>query len=268
MHDNDIMYGPWTVDTCLSDFNNKQILAVSDHDGKPSGYWIIKVKSDKDSSELKEVNELLKNPPRNMIEVPGSIHQRFGQTETKIWYAMRYYDGHLTKANADKWCEVAVACIQFLSDLHTVHRKVYMDFRLENILVTNNTFVVADYELVTQIDTTKTKDEGRNRAWYFYAKGAEPNKWLYSWRQDLVGLGYLLVELTASLPFYDDFMDRRFGQRANHKSTKDILKGRDVSIRAMANPVLQKYLALIKKVPWNSLAPPPVSFYCELEDLF
>ena len=63
-------------------------------------------------------------------------------------------------------------------------------------------------------------------------------------------------------------MDRRFGQRANHKSTKDILKGRDVSIRAMANPVLQKYLALIKKIPWNSLAPPPVSFYCELEDLF
>jgi len=249
---------------CLSNFNNKQISAVSSNQ---KGDWVIKIKTNKDTDELIEVLSLLQDPPRNMVQVPASAYHRFGVTEDKVWYAMKMYDGHLTKAHADKWKLIGTACIQFLADLHTKHRKVYMDFRLENILVSGETFVVADYELLTKIENVVTKKEGRNTAWYFYSKGAEPDQWLYSWRQDLVGLGYLLIELTTDLPFYADFMSRRIGRRANHRSTKDLLRARDKAIK-VAHPTLCAYMEKIKEVQWNSLTPPSPSFYRELEELF
>jgi hypothetical protein len=258
------MYGPWTVNVCLSSFNNKQINSVS---SKEKGDWVIKVKTNKDTDELIQVLTLLEDPPRNMVEVPTTAFYRFGVTEDKVWYAMKLYDGHLTKAHANKWRLIGTACIQFLADLHTKHRKVYMDFRLENILVSGDTFVIADYELLSNVEGPVTKKAGRNTAWYFYSKGAEPDQWLYSWRQDLVGLGYLLVQLTTDLPFYDDFMNRRIGRRANHKSTKELLRARDAAVHT-AHPILRAYLNKVKEIPWDSLTPPPPSFYSELEGLF
>jgi hypothetical protein len=249
---------------CLSSYNNKQINSVC---SSQAGDWVIKVKTNKDTDELTQVLTLLENPPRNMVEVPTSVFHRFGVTEDKVWYAMKLYDGHLTKANADKWRLIGKTCIQFLADLHANHRKVYMDFRLENILVSGNTFVVADYELLSNVEDTVTKKAGRNTAWYFYSKGAEPDQWLYSWRQDLVGLGYLLVELTTNLSFYADFMNRRIGRRANHKSTKELLRARDEAVLT-AHPTLRVYMEKIKEVRWDSLIPPLPSFYRELEELF
>jgi len=258
-------YGPWDFNSCISDLNGKQIISVS---SKQLSNWVIKVKTNKDIDELTSVLCLRSNPPRNMVEMPDLPYYRFGQIENKVWYAMKKYDGHVTKEHSSKWRSIAITIIQFMSDLHRKYRKVYMDCRMENILVSGDTFVVADYELINPIENLKTKEIGCDKAWYFYAKGAEPNKWIYSWRQDLVSLGYLLVQLTADLPFHKDFMNRRFGQRVNHKSTRDILKERDTVINELSNSTLQAYFTLIKKVPWNSYIPQAASFYEELETLF
>jgi hypothetical protein len=257
------MYGSWTIDSIICDRNEKKIASVSTD---VKGAWTIKIQSNTCLEELTDFLALVREPPRNMVSVPSLSHQLFGVTPTEVWYAMKQYDSHLTKAHSHMWRQVGVACIQFLSDLHRKHRKVYMDFRLENILVSGSTFVVADYELVTSVRPEVTSTSGCSTRWYFYARGAEPDMPLYSWRQDLVSLGYILVQLTAGLPFFEDFMSRRFGRRANHMSTKLLLVKRDRTVLAQANPTLAAYFTKIKEVEFSS-DPPPTAFYEELASL-
>ena len=258
------MYGPWTIDAIISDRNEKKIASVST-DVKAS--WAIKIQSNKSLEELTDFLALVRAPPRNMVAVPSLSHQLFGLTPTEVWYAMKRYDGHVNRSHSHMWRSIGVACIEFLSDLHRKHRKVYMDFRLENILVAGSTFAIADYELVTAVRPELTSKMSCDTRWYFYARGAEPDMPLYSWRQDLVSLGYILVQLTAELPFFDDFMSRRFGRRANHTSTKLLLAQRDRTVLAQANPTLVAYFAKIKEVDWFAQDPPPTAFYEELASL-
>jgi hypothetical protein len=258
------MYGPWTIDSIICDRNEKKIAAVST-DAKDT--WVIKIQSNQCLEELTDFMALVREPPRNMVTVPPTAHELFGLTPTEIWYAMKRYDGHLTKKHRHMWRQVGVACIEFLSDLHRIHRKVYMDFRLENILVAGNTFAVADYELLTSVSPVVTSKSDCSTRWYFYARGAEPDAPLYSWRQDLISLGYILVQLTAELPFFEDFMSRRVGRRVNHKSTKLLLAERDRAVLVQANPTLVAYFTKIKEVDWFAQEPPPTAFYEELAHL-
>ena len=257
------MYGAWTIDTIISDRNEKKIASVSTD---VKGAWAIKIQSNKTLEELTDFLALVRDPPRNMVSVPSLSHLLFGVTPTEVWFAMKRYDSHVNRSHSHMWRQIGVACIQFLSDLHRKHRKVYMDFRLENILVTGSTFVVADYEHVTSVRPELTSKSSCDNRWYFYARGAEPDMPLYSWRQDLVSLGYILVQLTAELPFFDDFMSRRFGRRVNHTSTKLLLVKRDKAVLAQANPTLVAYFTKIKEVEFSS-DPPPIAFYEELASL-
>ena len=257
------MYGPWTIDSIICDRNEKKIAAVST-DVKDT--WVIKIQSNQCLEEFTDFLALVREPPRNMVTVPSAAHELCGLTPTEIWYAMKRYDGHLTKKHMRMWRQVGIACIEFLSDLHRIHRKVYMDFRLENILVAGNTVVVADYELLTSVSPVVTSKSDCSTRWYFYARGAEPDAPLYSWRQDLISLGYILVQLTSELPFFEDFMSRRVGRRVNHKSTKLLISERDRAVLAQANPTLVAYFTKIKEVECSS-EPPPASFYEELAHL-
>jgi hypothetical protein len=257
------MYGPWTIDEIISDRNEKKIAAVSTD---VKGSWVIKIQPNKCLEELTDFLALVRDPPRNMVAVPPTTYELFGITPTESWYAMKCYDGHITEAHSHMWRQVGIACIQFLSDLHRIHRKVYMDFRLENILASGSTVVVADYDLVTSVSPELTSKLDCSTRWYFYARGAERDAPLYSWRQDLVSLGYILVQLTAELPFFEDFMSRRLGRRVNHKSTKLLLAERDRAVLAQANPTLVAYFTKIKEVDLSS-EPPSAAFYEELEHL-
>jgi hypothetical protein len=258
------MYGSWAIDSIICDRNQKKIAAVSTDSSK--GLWTIKIQSNQCLEELTDFLALVREPPRNMVSVPPLSHQLFGITPTEVWYAMKRYDSHVNRSHSHMWRSIGVACIQFLSDLHRIHRKVYMDMRLENILVSGSTFAVADYELVTSVRSELTCKTSCNTRWYFYARGADRDAPLYSWRQDLVSLGYILVQLTAELPFFDQFMSRRFGRRVNHKSTKLLLAERDRAVLARANPTLVAYFTKIKAIEYSS-DPPPASFYEELASL-
>ena len=264
--------GPWTLGRTISDVNYKKIVEVSTSclcSMFVPASWVLKIRDNADLEELTDILNLIRDPPRNMVEVPKDTYHQFGLTPNTVWFAMRNYEGHLTSRHADLWVTVATACIQFMCDLHTNHRKVYMDFRMENVLVSGKTVAVADYELVTSVNPKKTKDADRNNRWYYLARGAEMNEWLCSWRHDFVSLGYLLVTLTAGrLPFVQDFMDRREGFRPNHKSVKDLLKSRNAAIRGAANPTLRSYFDKIEEVKWDSQEPPAPSFYKDLEGLF
>jgi hypothetical protein len=258
------MYGPWAIDTILYNGSGKTVMTVK---GTPS--WVIKVQSNTSMSEFSIFLSLTQNPPRNMIQVPERAYELCGVSSSQVWYTMKRYEGHLTSAHAGMWQKVGVACVQFLSDLHRKHFRVYMDFRLENILISGDTIAVADYELITTVSPyIFTSDMSCNTRWYYYAKGAEQKKPLYSWRQDLISLGYLLVHLTEGLPFQKEYMGRRLGQRVNHKSTKEILAQRDTVMASITNPVLARYFECVRTLDWYSIEPPPLCFYTTLEDIF
>lgn len=281
-----LTYGPWMPIKTLVPGSMKDLVTVrhaSSVLGKQGpassvlgkqGPWLLKVRKDSDINELVEILSLLSNPPRHMVKIPKKPFEQFGVTKDSVWFAMKQYDSHLTKAHSHLWRTIAKACIQFLSDLHNNHDKVYMDFRLENVLIKEDPIlpveiVIADYELITKIEEKKTCDVDLENRWYFMARGAEPNERLYSWRQDLEGLGYMLVALTAGeQPYYMDFMNRRRGNRSTHESTASLVKARNLAVRAAANPTLQAYFDKIAEVKWDQWVSPSVSFYEEVEALF
>jgi len=269
--------GPWTTGDIISDANNKRIVNVS---SELDGNWVIKIKSNKDIAEargldeLTEVLRLRQSEVRHMIEMPKDSYHMFGQTATEIWFAMKRYDGHLMPAHRGSWKRLAVYGLEFLQDMHRIHRRVYMDMRPENVLVSYSDglpyFCFADYELVDEMCDTSTRDFDLGCRWYFMARGAEIDEPMYSWRQDLVGLGYLLVQLTsdAERPFIAECFNRRDGGRRKHMTIKELLASRDAEVYRAANPILQSYLNKIAEVSWKAVEPPSVEFYESLEALF
>jgi len=263
-------YGPWMHIKTIVPGATKELIDAGPCNprAEEAGPWLLKVRKDSDTSELIEILSLLRDPPRHMVTMPKKPFEQFGITKDAVWFAMKRYDGHLTTEHAHLWKQVAIACIRFLSDLHNNHDKIYMDFRLENILIKGEEIVVADYELVSKIEDKNTCDVDLENRWYFMARGAEPDEWLYSWRQDLEGLGYMLVALTAGeQPYYMDFLNRRHGFRSTHESTASLVRARNATVRAAANPTLQAYFNKIAEVKWDLWVSPPVRFYEEIEAL-
>ena len=227
-------FGPWTISSILSDANSKQIAAVTSD--KQPGSWVIKIKTNKDHEELRCVLNLIAGPRiRHMIEFPANPYHLFGQTEEAVWFAMRRYDGHVTKAHRGSWKKIAIAGIEFLQDIHRDHNNVYMDIRPENIMVDAhfNTFHFGDFELVDAVNKDLTESYQPETISYFMAKGAQLKQPLYSWRQDLRSLGQLLINLTES-----------------------------------EEPEINLFMNTIKKVKWTAVKPPPKSFYIKLASMF
>jgi hypothetical protein len=145
-----------------------------------------------------------------------------------------------------------------------------MDFRPENILIDGDDFVVTDYETVGFVYTMKTRDANADARWYYMARGAEPDQWLYSWKMDFVSLAYMLITLTCEkVPtICHELMERRKGSRQTHESMRSLAKRRNVAMYEVANPVMKKYLDILREVKWNIWEPPPYTIYSRLEELF
>lgn len=114
---------------------------------------------------------------------------------------MRLYSGSVSQLS--DWCrpryaEIARAVLTFLEDLRGNYRLVHQDITLRNILVDVKAadIAVSDYEMVEKIDKHPANKRDADYYWYYVGTGAEPDKPHRSWRQDLLMLGYALMDLT------------------------------------------------------------------------
>jgi len=234
--------------------------------------WLVKVKPNVKTTELYTLLSLnLESQPLHMIELPSCPYHKFGMTPEHVWFAMKQYDGHVTRDHAGSWKEIAKACISFLEILHNEHHRIYMDFKLDNILVNGSDFIVSDYELITQVETDKLRSAGRTTKWYYMARGGEPDEWLYSWKMDLMSLAYMLITLTSDendVKICDDLLRQRYDKRSIKSSMKKIALRRNKIMYEAANPVLKQYLDIIKSIPWDDWDPPSYKLYSSLSALF
>jgi len=237
---------------------------------KSNDKWLVKVKPNSSLDEISTLLYLRQESPGLVTDMPISPYHKFGMTPESIWFAMRQYDSHITKAHTNSWQEIAITCLEFLQALHKDYKRVYMDFRAENVLVNGKKFIISDYELVTQIESRKLKRLTRSTRWYYMGRGGEPNEWVYSWKMDFVSLGYMLIRLTSKkdTSICDELMERRAGLRKNHLSMKQLAKQRNAIMYDAANPTLKAYLDTLKDIMWNEWEPPMYSFYKKLIHLF
>jgi hypothetical protein len=146
-----------------------------------------------------------------------------------------------------------------------------MDWRPENVLVDGKAgFVVADYESITTISRTKTRNAPFDSRWYYMYRGAEPDQWLYSWKMDLIGIAYMLIRLTTDggSDICREFLECRARQKKTHSSMRYLAKKRNAIMYEFANPALKRFLDIIKPLKWNSQSPPFYSIYDSLKTLF
>ena len=264
--------GPWTLGACIYDMADKKIYEATSDTLNSTDKWVVKVKPNVKTTELYTLLSLnLESQPPNMIKLPPCPYHTFGMTPEYVWFAMRQYDGHVTKDNAGSWKEIAKACISFMEILHCEHHRVYMDFKLDNILVNGSEFIVSDYENITQVETNKLTSASRSTKWYYMARGGEPDEWLYSWKMDLMSLAYMLITLTSDekdVKICDQLIRQRFGKRSINSSMKKIALKRNKIMYEAANPVLKQYLDIIKDLPWDDWDPPSYKLYSSLSALF
>ena len=258
-------YTPWCLYGTLYKKNGTEIIQTDYRE------WVIKRMTDSERMcrEIKILLKILDNAPRHSITVPPSICRFY---DYNGWYVMKRYtdEVHRNSFCKDHWKIIGIHVLQFLQDLHHNHRKVHMDIKKANILYDKNTceFVVTDYELVRRIDSTYTRDLDGDHMWYYMAMGAELKEPVFSWRTDLVALGYALGSLMGnSWSFEQQCYDHRTfdGGRMNMSA---ILELRAEEVAAITQPEINAYLALVDTIPWDSDEPPPKAFYEELEALF
>jgi hypothetical protein len=102
------------------------------------------------------------------------------------------------------------------------------------------------------------------------ARGGEPDQWAFSWKMDLMSLGYLLINLTSDEgnAICQELIERRQGEQKSHMSMREFAKRRNVLMYEAANPTLKKYLDIMKEVKWNTILPPSYDIYTRLMALF
>ena len=269
--------GPWTLGNELYNRGNKKIFDVTSELYPEPGQWVLKMADNNKLTELTMILMFNDTGSSNTVNITEDIYHRFGLTNDSVWFAMKKYQGHIGHKDKSSWKEVAVACLKFLKDLHKSKGYVYMDFRMENVLVDSDKseyddkrFTVADYELIEKVSSLRTRKTTRSNRWYYIARGAEPDEWLCSWKNDFVSLGYLLVMLTTGKNFelIDDFLRRRSEEPNNHKSMRDLAKERNSIIYAAANDQLKVYFDKVRTIKHNTFNPPLYSVYDDLIELF
>jgi hypothetical protein len=269
--------GPWTLGKELYNRGNKKLFDVTSELYPEPGQWILKVSPNNRLTELSTILIFDDSGSNTTVKIPEDSYHKFGLTKDSVWFAMKKYEGHIGPKNMSSWKEVAKSCLKFLKMLHKNKGYVYMDFRMENILVDNDKsvyddkrFVVADYELVDKVASLKIRETTRSSRWYYMARGAEPDEWVCSWKNDFMSLGYMLVMLTTDKEFdiIDEFLSRRNEEPTNHKSMRQLAKERNKVIYEAANDTLKAYFDKVRTIKHNLYMPPYYSFYDELIELF
>jgi hypothetical protein len=272
-HTMDRDLGPWMARMRIYERDGVEILQTS----SPS--WVIKIQNSR-YLEPKEIDFLRRvvvtGPPiRNMIELPPETDRRFGAN----WYAMRRYLGSAdTEREISRrlWRRLGCGVLNFLEDLHRDHGLVHMDIVLRNILVDRggDTFVVSDYELVVpgngDGETPLTCDDD-DTVWYYLGAGAELSQPLYTWRTDLVMLGYALADLLrdeSNTVTFTGLCERRRQDTRMDMSDYDLIGRRNAEM-VDCHPVVRAYLDRVATlVPWAAEAAPHAAVYDELCALF
>jgi hypothetical protein len=264
--------GPWRLGKCIYTVKGKSsVYEVTSHTLKTDDKWLVKVKDNTDALELYTLLSLnIEAKPPNMVELCKDPFHKFGMTPENIWYAMKKYDGHLKPEHAASWREIAKAALGFIKVLHKTYQYIYMDFRMENILVDGDKFVIADYDNVTRVEMVKLRKLNRYNRWYYMARGGEPDQWAFSWKMDLMSLAYLLINLTSDegKAICEELIQRRQGDHKSHMSMREFAKRRNALMYDAANPSLKKYLDIMKEVKWNTFTPPPYDIYTRLLAIF
>jgi hypothetical protein len=242
---------------CIYNKNGSEIYDLSD--GR-----VVKIIHDLDSFELAVVRLLRgMNPPlRSCVEI-------LPEPKECDRYAMRHYDGHIEVEAYTRfyWRSIGRQCLAFLEDFHHVTGMAHMDIKKANILINRqtNTFHVADFGNAEYPwkEPRLLREYDANTKWYYLAMGGELDQPVYSWRMDLVALGYMLASLQPNYVgrFESECWEKREGRGILTDEATLALRAKDVA-------ALEPYFARLTIVPWTAAAPPPCSFYQELAELF
>ena len=260
-------YAPWCPYTVIYEKHGTEIIETDYRE------WVMKRMFDarRIRKEIKILRSILADAPRHSITVPPQISRYYDYSSDGGWYVMKRYTDEVCRHNTfckEHWKTMAVHALQFLQDLHHNHHKVHMDIKKGNILYDEKAcnFVVGDYELVQEICSTHILDLDDDHRWYYLAMGAELTEPTYSWRMDLVALGYVMASLTApAWTFEQECFDHRTA--TGTMNVTDVLELRSTELAA-ADPLVTTYLDRVATIAWTSPDPPPRSFYEELEALF
>lgn len=269
--------GPWTLENVLyNDGKNVFIVSTS------NPLWVIKIffGSPPNTDELAHLLMMRHLGVQHCVHIPTSVEHQFGTGPSYMWIAMKRYTGHVEVKPffRENWRRIATTVLVFLRDLHINCSRVYMDIKTTNILYhlesERSHFVVADYELVDTVELSRpTRTFSNNTKWYYIAMGAELDEPLYSWRMDLVALGYTLASLTHDYSvkplwkYYDQCMQRRANKLSFDISDESIVALRSIEMQE-EHPLILRYLHLVSELPWNSPVPPSNDFYARLISVF
>lgn len=266
------MHGPWATTDCIYDSRDVQVLNTT------SPHWVIKSCPHGDESmyELSNFLRVTTLDVKNAVETHPELYYRFGISETKIWYAMRAYDGHVTNNEfcRQHWKRIACGVLRFLCSLHHTTQLVHMDIKTSNVLINilEVQFVVGDFDQTDICTNELTHTYEDDILWYYVAMGAELDQPLKSWRFDLVSLGYMLANLTWSADnspwiFFPECQARRQGRGSLALSDTELIALRENEI-AKSHPLVLQYLEIIKELPWDAPVPPSKAFYKRLMSVF
>lgn len=218
---------------------------------------------------------------RHATEFPQRIADFCGTAPGYAWVAMRRYDGcvSLTAGTSvcqefcrRNWRRLGQQVLAFLEDFHTVCRRVHMDIKAANILVSQEhlEFVVSDFGLSSFPDTRHLSDYTNDYLWYYLEFGAELDQPLIAWKTDLVALGFLLARLTWNSDMNETFIVQTRLARSEGSLTSQspvsIVNLRNTEMQRGVCARLREYFDVLGELEWTAAEPPPRSFYQRLSN--
>lgn len=255
--------GPWIIQEIIKDEPGRVIASVKTEDDPL--LWVLKIVFE--SEEYQKIIKYTIDNCEHGLKMPDLPTLSCGKYRIYDWFVMEKFDHDCSKRHTINHYEFVKSIVMLLKHLHLTHNVIHGDLKLNNVLHKNGKYRVCDFEAVLAPEIDTLCDESNYNNYYYYSYGAEYKKPVNTYKYDFQALGYMLLVID------NDFTIHRFQTLAHSYYNKKIKSNLYVHLdcmRSRLNPSekTRQYFALVERIDWFSLTPPPLVFYDEIISIF
>ena len=266
---NDII-GPWKVhkiinvvcDRCIVDVVIDKTL--NDQLNDINKIWTMKINNYSDE-EINNIKNYELNKCKYSMQYPIDDNYFSGKINKYNWFVMEKFEFDCNELSYFNYKYFLDYVINFLRYIHREKKVVHGDLKSKNILYNkdNIRYVVCDFETLQKPNKEDICNGEHYNDYYYYLYGCELNQCIYSYRNDLQSICYILWMVLRENK-YMNYQTRSQNYYNYHIKENKMYKLELLRSQEIMPPVIKKFYDIISIVKWDQEEPPDNELYDNL----
>ena len=266
----DDIIGPWKVYKMINIINDRVIVDViinkilSD-EFNINKIWTMKINISNEN-EIENIINYELDQCKYSMKYPSNDFYFYGKINKYWWFVMEKFELDCNNLIIFNYKLFLDGVINFLRYIHIEKKVVHGDLKPKNILYNENKYTVCDFETLKPPDKLDICNGNHYNDYYYYLYGCEYNKNIFSYRNDLQSVCYILWMILRENK-YMNYQQLAQDYYTNHIRENQMKKLEQLRSQEIMPPLIKKYYNIISIIKWDQEEPPDNQVYDNLINL-